>query len=66
MASKIWKACFALALILMVSTAAFAQGEIEVDPDATIPVDGGLSLLIAAGVGYGVKRLVEQREQRKK
>jgi hypothetical protein len=27
------------------------------------PVDGGLSLLIAAGVGFGAKRLKEKRKQ---
>lgn len=26
------------------------------DPDTNTPIDGGLSLLIAAGVGYGVKK----------
>ena len=31
------------------------------DPDA--PIDGGLSLLIAAGIGYGVKK---HRDNRKK
>jgi len=28
------------------------------------PIDGGLSLLIAAGAGYGVKRLSEKRKQK--
>lgn len=28
-------------------------------PDA--PIDGGLSLLVAAGVGYGAKKLKERR-----
>jgi len=31
------------------------------DPDA--PIDGGLSLLVAAGVGYGVKKVREKRKQ---
>lgn len=30
------------------------------DPDA--PIDGGLSLLIAAGVGYGVSRVYKGRK----
>lgn len=30
---------------------------VEVDA----PIDGGLSLLIAAGVGYGVKKIREER-----
>jgi len=28
-----------------------------------IPVDGGLSLLVAAGVGYGAKKLKEKRKK---
>ena len=30
-----------------------------------VPVDGGLSLLIAAGVGYGVKKMGENRKRQK-
>lgn len=37
---------------------AMAQGT---DPDA--PIDGGLSLLLAAGVGYGVKKVRENRKK---
>lgn len=32
------------------------------DPDAA-PIDGGLSLLIAAGVGYGVKKIRDERKK---
>ena len=32
------------------------------DPDSA-PIDGGLSLLIAGGVGYSVKRAREKRKQ---
>ncbi|MBN8836603.1 MAG: hypothetical protein J0I09_05060 [Sphingobacteriia bacterium] len=35
------------------------------DPDASAPVDGGLSLLIAGGVGYGVKKMREKRREMK-
>ena len=28
------------------------------------PIDGGLSLLVAAGVGYGVKKLREKKQQK--
>ncbi len=31
------------------------------DPD-NAPIDGGLSLLIAGGVGYGVKKIREKRK----
>ena len=28
-----------------------------------VPVDGGLSLLVAAGVGYGVKKVKEHKKK---
>jgi len=31
------------------------------DPD-DVPVDGGISILVAAGVGYGVKKVREKRK----
>lgn len=34
------------------------------DPDAAAPIDGGLSLLIAAGVGYGVKKIRGKKHQK--
>lgn len=30
-----------------------------------VPIDGGLSLLIASGVGYGAKKLSAKRKQPK-
>jgi len=30
-----------------------------------VPLDGGLSLLVAAGVGYGVKKLKKRKEGNK-
>ncbi len=33
--------------------------------DVDAPIDGGLSLLIAGGVGYGIKKVRERRESRK-
>lgn len=33
-----------------------------IDPTC-VPIDGGLSLLIAAGVGYGVKKVRDSRKQ---
>ena len=36
------------------------------NPDAgSVPIDGGLSLLMAAGVGYGVKKIRAQRKKNK-
>ncbi|HMO34349.1 MAG TPA: hypothetical protein PKE07_15235 [Lacibacter sp.] len=44
----------------------FAQGpggDPEGDPDL-VPIDGGLGFLLAAGVGYGVKKAREYRKGR--
>ena len=38
-----------------------AQSPPDGDPDA--PIDGGVSLLVAAGIGYGIKK---HRDSRKK
>ncbi len=48
---------FLVATILPVL--AHAQGP---DPDA--PIDGGLSLLLAAGAGYGVKKYRDHKKKR--
>lgn len=62
--SRIWKASFALAFALVLSMPVFAQGEFDVDPDATIPVDGGLAVLAIAGIGYGAKKMNDARKKR--
>lgn len=36
------------------------------DPDAEIPIDGGIGLLIAAGVAYGAKKAYDKREKEKR
>ena len=55
----------AIGLLLMlnlISMSVFAQ-----DPglpggnDADAPIDGGLSLLVAAGIGYGAKKLSNKK-----
>ena len=43
-----------IAVVTMLPSIAMAQVTDPGCPDC--PIDGGLSLLIAAGVGYGVKR----------
>ena len=54
-------------LVLLLPTLLMAQpvgnpyGTGSGDPDSA-PIDGGLSLLIAAGVGYGAKKLKERRQ----
>lgn len=40
----------------------FAQPTLP--PPGAAPIDGGLSLLVAAGVGYGVKKIREKRKNK--
>jgi len=35
------------------------------EPDAGVPVDGGLGFLLAAGLGYGANRLRKKREEKR-
>ena len=41
----------------------FAQGDPGGDPDV-VPVDGGLSILAAAGVAYGVKKIRDYKRKK--
>jgi hypothetical protein len=51
---------FILFLLPTLSIAQDGFGEVIDD----VPVDGGLSLLLAAGVGYGAKKLREKGKQK--
>ena len=56
----------ALVLVLAASAVAVAQGPISGGPapGATgVPIDGGVSLLLAGGVAYGVKHLRDRRRK---
>ena len=51
-----------LYILFLLPTLAIAQdgfGETQSD----VPVDGGLSLLVAAGVGYGTKKIKSHRKK---
>jgi hypothetical protein len=48
-------------MVLLANTA-FAGPPIP--PDPGVPVDGGLSILIAAGVGYGVNKLRKNSQKK--
>lgn len=55
----------AIVTIMSLPVAAFAQGPGFDDDVEDVPVDGGVSLLVAAGVGYGAKKLKDARKKRK-
>jgi hypothetical protein len=43
-------------ILLICSLNAFSQADDPADGDGTVPVDGGLSLLMGAGAAWGVRR----------
>ena len=45
-------------IVLCIPMLAHAQGP---DPDA--PIDGGLSILLAGGIGYGIKKIRDNRKK---
>lgn len=48
----------------LVPTLAMAQIDPGCDPDDLLcPIDGGISLLIAAGIGIGAKRVYDEKEK---
>jgi len=63
----IQKVLFMLIVLLLVPAAYLlaspsAPGN---NSDAGAPIDGGISLLVAAGIGYGVKKVRETRKKAK-
>jgi len=59
------KAIYLLIVLLSITAiAAHAQSDPGGDTESA-PIDGGLSLLIAGGVGYGIKKIREKRKQKK-
>lgn len=61
MKTQINKIVSLLILMLIFSLPVLAQDGFG-DPPPDVPVDGGLSLLIAGGIGYGMKKLREKRK----
>jgi hypothetical protein len=58
-------AIFAVVLLasFMFSLNAFAQSGGPVPDPQAVPIDGGVSLLAAAGIAYGAKKLHERRKK---
>ncbi len=56
------KAMTLLFVCLLSAPAAFAWGNNN-DNCNDVPLDGGISLLAAAGVGYGMKKVAEKRKK---
>ncbi len=54
---------FMLVVFCLLPSLVHAQPDPGGDPDATVPIDGGLSFLAAAGVAYSVKKIKEYRKK---
>lgn len=62
MKSRIIKITSLLIVLFISSLPLLAQDGFG-DPGDDVPVDGGLTLLAAAGIGYGAKKLREKRKK---
>jgi len=62
MKKNIFKTLGILSLIMILSLPVKAQDDFD-PPENDIPVDGGISLLLAAGVGYGAKKLRDNKKK---
>ena len=60
--NKLIKICLATAALVVFSQLAFAQPPPPANP-AAVPIDGGLSILLAAGAGLGAKKAWDLRKQ---
>jgi hypothetical protein len=59
------KQLFLPLLMMIIFTNAYTQGPPppeDEDPDA--PLDGGITLLVAAGIGYGIKKACTSRRDK--
>jgi hypothetical protein len=53
-------------IVSMMPLPIFAQGDPGCDPlDPACPIDGGLSLLIAAGIGLGAKKAYDNKKKQR-
>jgi hypothetical protein len=50
-------------MLLMAAGPGFGGAVDDGGASCTVPLDGGMSLLIAAGVGYGVKKYSKRRKK---
>ena len=50
-----------MAILAITAIKVYAQGPSSPGGDVDAPIDGGLSLLIAGGVGYGIKKVRSKR-----
>jgi len=59
MKAKFLRVTGVLVIIMLIAIPAMAQDNFP-EPEDDIPIDGGITLLLAAGVGYGAKKARKQ------
>ena len=64
MKKYILKLSLALSLAIITSMAVNAQPGFDDDVEDT-PIDGGVSILVGAGIAYGVKRIYNYKKESK-
>jgi hypothetical protein len=57
------KKTFYKALPIMVVIVMFALPLLAQKSNPNVPIDGGLSLLLAAGAGYGIKKIYNKKKE---
>jgi len=57
------KKTFYKALPIMVVIVMFALPLLAQKSNPNVPIDGGLSLLLAAGAGYGIKEIYNKKKE---
>lgn len=62
---NILKGIIIAAIMVALPTVVFAQDPPGPGGDPDAPIDGGLSLLLAAGIGYGAKKVRDARKGKK-
>ncbi|GMV78572.1 MAG: hypothetical protein AMXMBFR79_17030 [Chitinophagaceae bacterium] len=62
MKTKLLRVTGVLVIIMLIAIPVMAQDNFP-EPEDDIPIDGGITLLLAAGAGYGAKKLKEKRRK---
>jgi hypothetical protein len=50
-----------LSLFILLPTISFCQPDLD-DPEVDAPIDGGITLLLAAGIGLGIKKVKQNNK----
>ncbi len=63
---KVVKKLKILFVIVVIAVPSFVIAQPPIDPEVEdVPFDGGVSLLIAAGIGYGLKKVHDKKKAEK-